>query len=442
MENFDKPNIISEVAINKNSQKFLPRNIQIELNNVLKNKLFRFYNEMKDEMYRPHTMKKFDSMMNDLKGDRMKNLYMYRRQGNHIINLLCHSIPPEIIYAIDNHVPTNVCMAAGELEIYADSYTKGMCPLTRSMIGLNNTGMCVFFNVADYAIGNELCCSIKKTTDIFNETCNDLKLFLLESKENNGTIEVNYKGFVEWVHLISEGKGFNREKFVTYAKLFSEIRNTYKQIMQLRKADNPPINGRNSLWIQQLFLVSEPYELLSSLNFLKAELEDNIKNGIGFNKNSTKKRVLLISPRTMTPFAEIVRIIENTDAVIVAEEMCMGISNVAYDINKLLPILENNDNSFEEPVRYMLETLDRSECSCSNGFDINRIMDKIIEYRVDAVINFSFNNCPCMEQKIQEISKKLNSHGVPVKNIISDYIEIYDNADNYTREIKTFLNIK
>jgi benzoyl-CoA reductase/2-hydroxyglutaryl-CoA dehydratase subunit BcrC/BadD/HgdB len=441
LDNFKKPSFISEVAIDKNKEKFLPRNIQIDLNNVLKDKLFRFYDELKVEENRPVAMQKFDSMVNDLKGQRMKDLYMYRRAGNHIVNLLCHSIPPELVYAIDNHVPVNVCMAAGELEPYADKYTQGMCPLTRSMIGLNNTGMCVFFNVADYAIGNKLCHNIEKAVDIFNKTSNDLDLFLIESEQSVEKIEVDFKTMEQWVEHISNGKGFNKEAFIKYAKLFTEIRETYKYIRTLRKMPNPPINGKNSLWIQQLLLVSEPNDLLASLKTLITELENNIKNNIGFNPTGKKKRVMLITPRIMPPFAEIFRVIENVDAIVVCEEMCMGISNITYNIDTLLEILKDDNQPFENAAKYILETIDQSECSCSRGFDFDRILNKIEEYQVDAVINYSFVNCPCMENKTQKINDLLTEKGIPSLNLTTDYIEIYDNAEFYMDKIKAFLKI-
>jgi benzoyl-CoA reductase/2-hydroxyglutaryl-CoA dehydratase subunit BcrC/BadD/HgdB len=437
--NFNKPDIISKVAYNKDKRKFLPVNEQLMLSNKLKKKLFRHYDEMKDEESRPQTMKKIDLMMNDLKGQRIKDLYISRREGKHIVDLLCHAIPPELVYAIEDFVPVNVCMAAGELEVYTDMYTQGMCPLTRSMIGLNNTGMCVFFNVADYAIGNDLCHNIKKTVNIFNETCNDLELFLLETDKTNGKIKVDFNSLDNWVKSITNGKGFNKECFKKYAKLFTELRNTYKAIRELRKVQNPPLNGRNSMWIQQLFMVSEPNQLLSTLLELKDELENNIKNNIGYNTNGSKKRVMLITPRIMPPFAEIFRVIEMADAIVVCEEMCMGISNITYDIQTLLNILDDEDSTFEDAAKYILENIDQKECSCSNGFDINMIKKKIEDYKVDAVINFSFKSCPCMEDKTKKITELLIQNGIQAMNFVSDYIEIYDNADLYIDRINDFL---
>ncbi len=441
LDNFKKPSFISDVAIDKNKEKFLPRNIQIDLNNVLKDKLFRFFDELKVEENRPVAMQKFDSMMNELKGQRMKDLYMYRRAGNHIVNLICHAIPPELVYAIDNHVPVNVCMAAGELEPYADKYTQGMCPLTRSMIGLNNTGMCVFFNVADYAIGNKLCHNIEKSVNIFNKTCNDLDFFLIDSEQTDDKIEVDFKTLEQWVKHISGGKGFNKESFIKYAKLFTELRNLYKEISELRKVANPPINGKNSLWIQQQLLVSEPHELLDALKILKTELESNIEKNIGFNPSGKKKRVMLITPRIMPPFGEIYRVIENVDAIVVCEEMCMGISNIAYNIDTLMDIVHDESKSFEDAARYIMETIDQKECSCSRGFDIEKIMKKIKEFNVDAVINYSFINCPCMESKTKNISELLNQNGIPSMNFSTDYMDIYANADLYMNKIKDFLKV-
>ncbi|MEI6852448.1 MAG: 2-hydroxyacyl-CoA dehydratase family protein, partial [Bacteroidota bacterium] len=151
--------------------------------------------------------------------------------------------------------------------------------------------------------------------------------------------------------------------------------------------------------------------------------------------------VMLITPRIMPPFAEIYRVIENIDAIVVCEEMCMGIANVTYDIDHLLSLLDKPEGSFEEAARYVMEHIDQSECSCTKGFDIDKIMARIKDYKVDAVVNFSFKSCHCMESKIQDISELVEKNGIPAMNIVTDYLEIYDNADSYMEKIKAFLKI-
>jgi benzoyl-CoA reductase/2-hydroxyglutaryl-CoA dehydratase subunit BcrC/BadD/HgdB len=439
MDNFEKASIITEVAYNKNMAKFLPRDEQILLNTQLKNKLLRFVGEMVVEENRPLSMKLFDEMMNGMHGQRVRDLFMFRREGNHVVALLCNSIPPELIYAVDNFIPVSVCMGGGEVECYTDDYAKDMCSPTRSMLGFQSTGMCVFFNISDYVIGSDLCSCIKKTAGIIQQSTNDFEVFCTESNPTNKDLNVNHLSFNDWINKITKNKGFKKEKLIEYCSLYTEIRATYHVISELRKLDNPPINGRNSLWTQQLFLVEEPKKLLNALKKLHEELILNTKENIGFNKNGTKKRVMLITPRIMPPFTEIFRLIENCNAIIVCEQTCMGISNINYNFEELLEITNDNDKSTDHAISYLLEHIDRTECSCSSDYDIGNIMHNVSDYNVDAVINYTFKNCPKMEFKTTEISKLLDNKGIPSITIHTNYLEIYENEELLIKKINNFL---
>ncbi len=441
MDNFDKSDIITDVAFNKNKAKFLPRNEQVLINMQLKQKLLRFVDEIKVVENRPVTMRLFDSMMNDMHGQRVKDLYSYRRDGNHIVALLCSSTPPELICAIDNHLPVSVCMGAGEVEQYTDKYTKGMCPLTRSMVGFLSTGMCVFFNLSDYVLASDFCQNIKKASTIIQEISDDLDVFCIESSiTDDNKISINYSRLQEWIGKISQGKGLNKERFVEYCKLYSEIREAYKSIATLRKVQNPPIDGKNCLWIQQLFPVEEPKKLLSALKELIEELKINVDNNIGFNKNGSKKRVMLITPRIMPPFTEVFRLIENNNAIIVYEEMDMGITNINYNFGKLKDVIDHDNFFLEESVRYIMESVDKTVSFCFNDFDIDSVKNKIEEYHVDAVINYSFKNCPGMEYKTKQINELLGKEGIRSMILQSDYLEMYEKEDLYMKQINDFLD--
>ena len=439
MDNFEKSDIISDVAYDKNKSKFLPKNEQMRLNNEMKQKLVRFASEISSEPQRPHAMQLFDEMMNGMHGNRVKNLYAYRRQGNHIMALICNSLPPELVYAMGNFIPVSVCMGAGEVEIYADEYSKDMCSISRSMLGFLKSGMCVFFNLADYILSSDLCPSLKKTLDIITEMSDEFNVFCINThKDSNDRLDVDMDALAGWVDSINKGKGLQEEKLLEYAALFSEIRKTYQSIFNLRKSPNPPINGKNSLWIQQLALVEEPHKLLDGLKILEKELVGRVSDHVGYDSHGTKKRVMLISPRIMPPFGEIYRLIENTRALIVCEEMDMGITNIDYDFEKMQRIVKTE--GVLPAAKYMLESVDVNSSSCVESFDIEKIKDKIEGFGVDAVIGFSFRNCEGMYKKTNAIKEVLTKEGVPALVLEGDYLEMYEKPETYMSIIKDFLN--
>lgn len=440
MKNFDKADIITDVAYNKRKSHLLPKDEQMRLNNAMKEKIVRFASEMITEKERPQAMTLFDEMMNGMHGQRVKDLYQYRREGHHIMALLCNSIPPELIYALDGFIPVSVCMGAGEVEPYADHYTRGMCSLTRSMIGFLHTGMCVFFNLADYVLGSDLCPSVRRATDLVGKTSDDFEVHCLQmTKMPEGQVKFNFDDFHAWVMKITNGKGLNKDKLVEYSRLFSEIRDEYQAVLAFRKHPNPPINGKNSLWIQQLALVEEPRKLLSALKKLKGELLFRLEQGIGYDSEMTKKRVMLITPRVMPPFGQIYRLIEKTGALIVCEESDMGITNINYNIKTFLDLTGQKKNQIERAVTYMMECIDRNSSSCLSGIEEERLMQKIKEYKVDAVINYSFRNCPVMEEKTIRIDNLLKERGVVSFRLVTDYMEIYEKETYYLNKVNSFL---
>ncbi len=439
MKNFEKSTIISQAVFKKNTERFLSLDKQSVINEKLKQKLFRFVNEIKSENNRPESMQLFDNMFNEMHGQRIKDLYKYRKDGNHVVALLCNSIPPELIYAMDNFVPVSLCMGAGEVEEYSEDNKQELCPLTRSILGFLNTGMCVFFNVSDYVLGSDICKCISKTAALTQELTDDFEVFTLETSNKNNRISCNTGNLLSWINDVTHGKGINPERFIEYARLFSELRENYNKISELRKFSNPPINGKNSLWTQQLFLVEEPYKLLSAIKQLKNEMVNNIDNNIGYNPDGSKKRIMLITPRIMPPFAEIYRLIENTNAIIVHEETCMGITNHNYNINEFLNILNNDYKNVPNAINYIIENINQTVCSCINGFDNDSITRSIEEYNIDAVINYSFKNCPSMIDKTNRIKKQLEKTGTPVMNLMTDYMDIYKKEQIIMNDINNFL---
>ncbi len=440
MKNFEKAEIIANVAYQKDKARFLPVEEQGRLNRQMKDKLVRFVGELHSEPYRPENMKLIDAMMNEMHGQRVKDLYAYRKAGNHVVALLCNAIPPELIYAMDNCQPVTVCMGGGEVEQYANELTQGMCPVTRSMTGFLMTGMCVFFNVADYVVASDVCRCIHKTAKNMENNAKDVDVFTTRMKEEKSqSITTDMASIHQWIEHIRKGEGVNMERFLKYARIYSSIRQVFSNISSLRKAGNPPINGKNTLWAQQLFLVEDPEKLLEALRKIENELEENLKKGKGYNPKGKKKRVMLIAPRIMPPFTDIYRLVENNNAIIVCEESCMGITNINYHYDHLEKLLQGDAPSQDPAVKYITQTMNKNPCACFYDHNMTELKKKINDYNVEAVFLYSFKNCPVMQKKNHDIAKKLENENIPFMKINTDYLELYEQENKLMEQIEKFL---
>ncbi|MFO8053595.1 MAG: 2-hydroxyacyl-CoA dehydratase family protein [Bacteroidales bacterium] len=440
MKNFEKADIISNVAYKKDKSRFLSVDKQNELNHQMKEKLLRFVNELQQEPYRPESMKLIDAMMNEMHGKRVKDLYKYRKAGNHVVALLCNAIPPEIVYGMDNCQPVTVCMGGGEVEQYADHLTRGMCPVTRSMTGFLMTGMCVFFNVSDYVIASDVCNCIHQTAQNMDKAAKDVDVFTARMKdEQSQNLKLDITGFHQWVEHLKKGEGFNKERLLNYAYIYSRLRELYKNVMELRKAHNPPINGKNSLWAQQLFLVEDPEKLLHAMQKIENELRENLHKGTGYNPDGKKKRVMLVAPRIMPPFTDIYRLVENNNAIIVCEESCMGITNTIYDYEKFAALLRDNEQSIDPAIKYITENMNKNPCACFYDHSMKDIKQKIQDYNVEALILYAFSNCPVMEKKNKTIAAHLQKENIPCMQIKTDYLQLYEQEEELMKKIEKFL---
>lgn len=441
MKNFEKADIITNVAFNKNKKQFLPRNEQLIINNVLKDKLLRFLTEIQSDPNRPSLMKVFDEMMNQMHGQRVKDLYAYRRSGNHVVALLDSNIPPELVYGLDQFVPVGVCMGAGEVEQYADEFTRGMSSPVRSMIGFLKTGMCVFFNLSDFVIGTDLCPEIKNITGIIKNLSNDFNVHCITYNENEKKIELNYDRLLDWINQSTNQKGINKERFLKFCKIYSELRETYQRIANLRALPNPPIDGRNSLWLQQLYPVQEPEVLLNALKQLEIELRVNVSKGIGYNEHGNKRRVMLITPRIMPPFTEIYRLIELNGGLIVYEQTDMGITNINYQYENMYSIAKSHEWNQGKAIKYLMESIEKNDASCFSVFNQDKIRQAINDYHVEAVVCFNFNDSEAMELKLTGIANLLKRRKIPVLQIQSDYLQLYQQEPVFARLMNEFLNV-
>lgn len=440
MENFEKSDIITDVAFNKSKKHFLPRNEQMRINTILKNNLLRFLSEVQSQPQRPETMKMFDAMMNDMHGQRVKDLYNYRNNGMHVVAMLDSNIPHELIYGINGFIPVGICMGAGEVEEYVEDIADGLSTPVKSMIGFLKTGMCVFFNLADFVVGTNLCPDIVKASEIIEKSSSDFNVFNIKYQKHNESVTVDLNDLLIWINKVSGNKGLDRERFSEYCMLYSEIRNQYHKISELRALPNPPIDGRNSMWTQQIFSVQEPVTLLKALKNLYSELLQHVKDGIGYNPEGKRKRVLLICPRIMPPFTEIYRLIELSGGLIVHELTDMGIYNIKYQADSLIELVDDEISWPVAAVKYLVEQIDCNQASSFRCFDKDAIAKAISDYSIEAVICFNFDGCNEMDEKISGISNYLVDNKIPKLILRSDYMRIFSNSSDYRQKISDFLS--
>jgi benzoyl-CoA reductase/2-hydroxyglutaryl-CoA dehydratase subunit BcrC/BadD/HgdB len=106
----------------------------------------------------------------------------------------------------------------------------------------------------------------------------------------------------------------------------------------------------------------------------------------------------------------------------------------------LINTISDINTPIEVAIKYIMDNIDKTKCSCFKDFDLEKIIQIIKDFNVDAVINYSFNNCPNMIYKINKIAQLLNGSGTPSMTLQTNYLEIYEKEDIILKKINDFLD--
>ena len=433
---FERDDVIRDVADKKRNARYLSIDQQAGINKMLFGKLMLLRNEIEADPLRPEIMQEADSFFKSMHGERIRQLHRLRRSGTHIVSLFCHAVPPELIYAIPESVAVPICCGGSELQTYASPQLHEACSLTQSMSGFLNTGMCVLHNVADHALNLKHCGSFSKMSEIPDKKPEAFKVWHLPGTEHPQFASQ----LLASLQAIASPQSLDTARFIQHAAIFSEIRQIYQRINELRALPIPPLNGNDAIWLLQLYLAVEPEQLKNYLLRVEEALLYRSKHGIGYHTNQSKKRVLMLAARQMPPFGQFYRLIENNGGIVVHERSCLGPESVNYDFSELAKLASQSSEIDINQIDLLFAKPDTTARACSASYHLNHILNDLTHYRIDAVIAFGFDNCASMQLKSEGIKRSLERQQVPMLQLQSDYENYYTHEQEYAIRIAEFLS--
>lgn len=196
------------------------------------------------------------------------------------------------------------------------------------------------------------------------------------------------------------GNTITDEKLISSIKTYNEARRLLKQIMELRKAENPVISGEDALKIT-LALSNMPVE--EYIGLLKEFLADvNSRKPI----TDHRARIMLIGSALDNP--AYIKVIENKGGLVVADELCLG----SLMLGEEMPLDSTN------PIRSIAHYyLDRIVCPrmVDNRDKLHEhVVGKALEYRCDGVIYEKMQNCECWGGENYFLEPALKEKGIPI----------------------------
>ncbi|HUU20748.1 MAG TPA: double-cubane-cluster-containing anaerobic reductase [Sedimentisphaerales bacterium] len=347
-------------------------------------------------------------------GKMIQNCYEYatdaKSKGKHIVGIMCEYTPRELIMAADA-VP--VCLCGGSAEMIGpaeEDLPANLCPLIKSTYGYHLEKANPFLEMADLIVAETTCDGKKKMYELMGQT---RPMYVLELPQKPADSDA----MAHWVSELRKFRAKLQEHFgveLTDEKIKQAIvvmnreRQLRRELAALMKSQSPPLTGRQLL------------EFKSNISGISADFEQYDK-AIKFFKSQkaatckdSHVRVLMTGVPIVHGAERVLDIIESHGGLVVCMDNCTG----------LKPILEDVDETAQDPIIALAEKYFRLPCSVMTKNDrrLEILRDLTAEYRPQCIIDLIWQACLTYDVESYLVKKLAEEElGIPYLRIETDY---------------------
>ncbi len=334
----------------------------------------------------------------------------WKAEGKKVVGFFCTYVPEEILYAA-NILPYRVRAAGCTQTSSADVYMSQVnCSFVRSCLEYAFEGK---YDFLDGMVFTRSCDNIRRLYDLFRVIMPEAFPFIhfidMPHKVNDEAIALYREFLEEFKNSVEEffGVEIADTSLIAAIAVYNETRALLKQLYELRKANNPPITGAETMRVT-LASTTIPREQYNRL--LKKLLEE-----LGERKGITDYRARLsISGGGGCDNPAFYEVIEELGGLIVSDSICYG-SRYFWE-----PV-EVNDN----PLRSLAKAYLNSP-SCP------RMVEKLAERcdfaretaensKADGVIFQRLRYCDLWGGEQFNFRKKMKDEGIPLLSLEREY---------------------
>lgn len=337
--------------------------------------------------------------------------------GKTKIGTMCIQIPSEIIYALDG-VPIRLCNGFyTDDEIGSDLLPQKACPLIKATVGhlaSNN-----FVDKPDILFSPTTCDQKTKAGAIIkNFGYEVVDVDFPRTKESEESREYWRKSIKQFAIELSKfkNKKLTKSNLEVSIKKIGYAQSLYHKLSEYRKQEIVPILGLDMLLITNAFFFDRIDSWIDAMEALLKEMKIRSDKKINVASKISPRIIFTGSP-PIFPNYKIPLIIEQSDALIVADETCssnrMFNDMVAVDEWNLYDMIDSISDKYLKA------------CTCpiftTNDDRIRRIIDLVNNYKADAVVYQAFAGCTVYEMEQRSVLDAMEKVGIPILYIESDY---------------------
>jgi len=333
------------------------------------------------------------------------------------VGTMCIQIPSEVIYALDS-VPIRLCNGFyTDDEIGSDMLPQKACPLVKATVGHFASGN--FSDKPDFIYSPTTCDQKTKagaTIESFGYEVVDVDFPRMKESE------ISREYFRRSIHEFSanlsrkRGKKLSRKKLKTSIAKIGYAQSLYHKLCEYRKDTNVAISGNDMFFITNAFFFDRLDDWIDKTKAVLKELETRKKEHISVAAKISPRIIYTGSP-PIFPNYKIPMLIEQSDAVIVADETCSS--------NRMFNDMVAVDEWFVGDMLNSLADKYLKACTCpiftKNDDRIRRIVDLYKTYSADGVIYQAFAGCSVYELEQRSVLRAMEKEGIPILYLESDY---------------------
>lgn len=347
-------------------------------------------------------------------GNMIQNCYDYateaKAKGKHIVGIMCEYTPRELIMAADA-VPVCLCGGSAEMIPPAEEHLPAnLCPLIKSTYGYHVQKANPFLEMVDLIVAETTCDGKKKMYELMGQT---REMYVLELPQKPTETDAMAHWVSELRKLKDElqeqfGVEITNEKIIQAIKTMNRERALRRELAAMMKSKFPPLTGRQLLDFKSIISgIDIDFEQY-------AEAIDLLKNRKTANGTNSGVRVLLTGVPIVHGAERVLDIIESHGGIVVCMDNCTG----------LKPILEDVDETTDDPILALAEKYLRLPCSVmtTNERRLEVLRELTEEYRPQCIIDLIWQACLTYDVEsyfVKELAEK--ELGLPYLRIETDY---------------------
>lgn len=363
---------------------------------------------------RPEGMKYFDFVISEVHGLRIEELYEAKKEKRKVIGTFCVYVPEELVLAVDG-VFVGLCAGAEVGFEEAEKYVpRNTCALIKAFMGFKLSGLCPYVELTDLIVGETTCDGKKKAYEIFDEITRKMYVMEIPNMKNDSDRKLwleEVRKFKDKIEEIS-GKEITLNLLKKATEIVNQKRLALQRLSKLRAYDLSTISGLDALLVNQIAFYDDPVRFTMKVNELCDELEERVRKGNGIAPKGTPRILISGSPFAI-PNWKLHAIVENSGAVVVGEESCVGSRNFRE-------LTDENFNSLDEGLGKIAMRYMGIDCACftPNKERIDNVKSIFKELKADGVIHCALQFCTPYMMEAFKIEKKID---FPYMRIETDY---------------------